>query len=115
MLQAVIELGSDGLTTLGHNLAHTELLASIRNRRKAWMQMSFRDPPSVLRLSGRIKAYEVVAGVYCQIDDSNLTILKLEGGTQPIVSAIGIEGVRDFAMDPTQDIIALMRYLPILG
>lgn len=73
--------------------------------------MNFKQPAPVLKLSGETRAYEIVAGVYCQVDTKYLTLINLDAPEEKLkkkVFEIGLERVRDFAMDPTQNVIALV-------
>lgn len=115
-LQTIVELGANGLEALGSNLSNAHILTSIRNRRDAWMHMSFKQPAPVLRMSGETRAYEIVAGVYCQVDENYLTVINLDAPDEKLkekMFEIGLDRVRDFAMDPTQNVIALVRDNPV--
>lgn len=115
-LHIIVELGMDGLTTHGFRpTSSLDMLASIRSRRAAWMHMNFKDPRFLPELKGELVAWDVVAGIYCRMEERRLTIVNLDDAAlRAEVVELDARGSRgdgvsflDVALDPTQDVIAL--------
>lgn len=63
-------------------------------------------------LDGECRAYELVAGMFCKTGD-DLVCAWLPSanaeGRSLVLGDIGLRVVRDFAMDPTQDLIVFVQ------
>ena len=112
-MQYIIELGANGMEATSYTLPHVDLLQKLRDRLKAWEQLDqkkFRVIPS--GDFGECRAYELVAGTFSTSNGSNLFVIWLPSATHDgrILrrETIGLS-VRDFAIDPTEDIIAFLE------
>lgn len=105
----------DGLKDAGTPLSHSELLQSLVKRRQAWLRLK-KKRPLIRRTQPNCHGYELVGGAFAHTSwsDDHLEIVWLptasnaEGRTLSRPS-IGISGPREFTMDPTQDLIALVE------
>ena len=112
-MQYIIELGANGMEATSYTLPHIDLLQKLRDRLKAWERLDckrFRIIPS--GDFGECRAYELVAGTFSTSNGSNLYVIWLPSATHDgrILrrETIGLS-VRDFAIDPTEDIIVFLE------
>ena len=112
-MQYIIELNANGMETTSYTLPHVDLLQKLRDHLKAWEQLDhkkFRVIPS--GDFGECRAYELVAGTFSTSNGSNLLVIWLPSATHDgrVLSreTIGLF-VRDFAIDPTEDIIVYLE------
>jgi hypothetical protein len=112
-MQYIIELGANGMEATSCTLPHFDLLQKLRDRLKAWEQLDrkrFQVIPS--GDFGECRAYELVAGTFSTSNGSNLFVIWLPSATHDgrvmRRKTIGLS-VRDFAIDPTQDIIIFLE------
>ena len=112
-MQYIIELGANGMEATSYTLPHVDLLQKLRDRLKAWEQLDrkkFRVIPS--GDFGECRAYELVAGTFSTSNGSNLFVIWLPSATHDgrvlRRETIGLS-VRDFAIDPTEDIIVFLE------
>ena len=112
-MQYIIELGTNGMEATSYSLPHVDLLQKLRDRLKAWEQLDrkrYRVIPS--GNFGECRAYELVAGTFSTSDGSNLFVIWLPSATNDgrvlRRKTIGLS-VRDFAIDPTEDIIVFLE------
>ena len=112
-VQYIIELGVNGMEATSYALSHFELLGKLRDRLKAWKQLDwkkFRVIPG--GDFGECRAYELVAGTFSTSNGSNLLVIWLPSaihdGRVLRHETIGLS-VRDFAIDPTEDVIAFLE------
>ena len=96
-----------------YTLPRVDLLQKLRDRLKAWEQLDrkkFRVVPS--GDFGECRAYELVAGTFSTSNGSNLFVFWLPSATCDgrvlRRETIGLS-VRDFAIDPTEDIIVFLE------
>jgi hypothetical protein len=112
-MQYIIDLGANGMEATSYMLPHADLLQKLRDRLKAWEQLdreNFRVIPS--GDFGECRAYELVAGTFSTSNGSNLFVIWLPSATHDgrvlHRETIGLS-VRDFAIDPTEDIIVFLE------
>lgn len=112
-MQYIIELGANGMEATSYTLPQVDLLQKLRDRLKAWEQLDcrrFRVIPS--GDFGQCRAYELVAGTFSTSNGSDLFVVWLPSPTHDgrvlRREAIGLS-VRDFAIDPTEDIIVFLE------
>ncbi|TFY60917.1 hypothetical protein EVJ58_g4844 [Rhodofomes roseus] len=120
-LQYKIELAADGLVDgVGVNLTTAERLALLLDRRKRWRTLDWMSRTAV-SVPGACQAYELVDGVLCKSMMSgaplygpgshhlNATWLPTRAHTPRslVREDIGV-ATRDFAIDPSQDLIAFV-------
>ena len=118
VLQYHIELYSDGMID-GRDcpLTVVERLSRLRHRRQAWknLKWSRRETPMI---PGSWSAYELVDGIFSKTLNSASGILftalpsRDAPGSLTTIDDLGIT-FRDFAMDPTQDLIVYMQCNPV--
>lgn len=115
-LQYKVELELDGMTDLGSGVPYSDLLQKLRQRRKAWKELKWK-PSGVVALDGDCWAYELVDGVFCKTGAGEFSMATLPSqASQAQVSRFTdfkLESVRDFAMDPTQDLIVFVSDEPM--
>ncbi|EJC99542.1 uncharacterized protein FOMMEDRAFT_142765 [Fomitiporia mediterranea MF3/22] len=126
-LQYKIELGANGLVDgPASKLTIPERLHLLRERKHAWDTLGFRRC-SVIPTPGECHAYELVGGVFAKAmnpyndvgsafalnpGSRHFTFLSLPGkGREPDMIVWNDAGIlcRDFGVDPTQDLIALVE------
>ncbi|KZT66482.1 hypothetical protein DAEQUDRAFT_674869 [Daedalea quercina L-15889] len=119
-LQYKIELAADGLVDgTGVTLTTAERLALLLDRRKRWRVLDWTSR-SAVSVPGACQAYELVDGVFAKSmsgshlygpGSHHLNATWLPTRSQPARSLvredIGV-ATRDFAIDPSQDLIALV-------
>ena len=112
-MQYIIQLGANGMENTSHTLSHAELLQRLRDRLEAWGRLDykkFRIIPGGDFTEWR--AYELVAGTFSTSNGSDLFVIWLPSATHDGQSLhhkkIGLS-IRDFAIDPTEDIIAYLE------
>ncbi|KAF8809269.1 hypothetical protein BYT27DRAFT_7163161 [Phlegmacium glaucopus] len=114
-IQYIIELGANGMEAASASctLSHTELLQKLRDHLKAWDQLDwkrFRVLPSGDFTACR--AYELVAGTFSTSNGLDLFVMWLPSATHDgralRHNTIGFS-IRDFAIDPTEDVIAFLE------
>ena len=112
-MQYIIELGANGMRATSYTLPHADLLQKLRDRQKAWEQLD--QKKFRVTFSGdfsECRAYELVAGTFSTSNGSNLFVIWLPSATHDgrILrrKTIGLS-VRDFAIDPTEDIIVFLE------
>jgi len=117
ILQYHIELYCDGMVDGGDcPLPVVERLSRLRNRRQAWMDLKWTQRETPL-IPGSWSAYELVDGIFSKTLNSARGILftalpsRDAPGSLTTVDDLGIT-FRDFAMDPTQDLIVYMQCNP---
>jgi len=112
-LQYNIELGLDGMVDSGSTtLSHADRLAKLRDRRKAWSSLSWKNR-SVIRIHGLCHAYELVGGVFVKASGGLHFLASwlpstTDGGRQIRRDDLQMEA-RDFAIDPGQDLIIFVE------
>ncbi|KZT01957.1 uncharacterized protein LAESUDRAFT_662823 [Laetiporus sulphureus 93-53] len=117
-LQYKIELGADGLVDgLLGPMSTAERLELLFDRRRRWRSLDWTARTSV-SIPGPCQAYELVAGVFAKSmagaqgpGSHNLISTWLPSRTQPAKRIVREElgvSTRDFAIDPSQDLIALV-------
>ena len=101
------------METTACTLPHAELLKKLRDRHKAWEKLDwkkFRVIPTGNFIECR--AYELVAGTFSTSNGSDLFVIWLPSATQDSRAlrheTIGFS-IRDFAIDPTEDVIAFLE------
>ncbi|KAI0643365.1 hypothetical protein C8Q79DRAFT_978518 [Trametes meyenii] len=116
-LQYNIELGADGLVDgSGCPMTVAERYALLMDRRRRWRELDWKQVES-FKAPGWVQAYELVDGMFATSmgiglsgsEHLQLTWLPTRNGPLRTVEVkdLGIT-VRDFAIDPSQDLIALV-------
>lgn len=120
-MRYIIELGADGMidgARAHSSLATAERLHLLLNRRARWRTLDWTDTFE-LDLDGLCHAYELVGGVFAKtMGQANangarhLTTIDLPTRDVPAVKRIredmGVSS-RDFAIDPSQDLLAIVE------
>ncbi|KAF7421049.1 hypothetical protein PC9H_011569 [Pleurotus ostreatus] len=119
-LQYYIELGMDGLVDCAaSSTPYSDRLATIIRRRHAWAAMEWNDTVSA-HLPGECLAYELVADVLAKLTEAH-EFVCVELPSMPRAADTGqmdassIDtwdlpfAARDFAMDPTQDLVIFLE------
>ena len=112
-MQYIIELGANGMEATSYSLPHVDLLQKLRDRLKGWEQLdrkNFRVIPS--GDFSECRAYELVAGTFSTSNGSNLFVFWLPSATHDgRVLRHETTGLsfKDFAIDPTEDIIVFLE------
>ena len=119
-LQYLVELGADGMIHCPTNLSTADCLNLLVERRRAWAQLDWKQCVSV-DMPGACQAYELVGGVFAK----TMSIAGETGGSRNFLASwlpsrhnsghllehkdVGLLS-RDFAIDPTQDLIAFVVF-----
>ncbi|KAJ8453800.1 hypothetical protein ONZ45_g681 [Pleurotus djamor] len=108
-----VELAVDGLSDCASDsLPYNERLQSILDRRKAWANLEFKKIVPV-NLPGESRAYELVDGVFAKLtDEKSFCAAYLPSLHSDVKGRITSElkfPARDFAMDPSQDLIVFLE------
>jgi hypothetical protein len=115
-LQYIVELGADGMADCPSPLPVADRLNMLLSRRKAWASLEFKDRVTV-PMPGTCQAYELVGGVFAKIMNiegrsgssrhfqASLLPNSEHSGREIVHQDIGLR-TRDFAIDPTQDLLA---------
>ncbi|KAF9522957.1 hypothetical protein CPB83DRAFT_899202 [Crepidotus variabilis] len=110
-LQYKIALGLNFMTDGGSQMSLAELLALLNDRWSAWQKLQWKSE-TVIKIPGLCNAYELVAGVFAMSGAGALTVVRLPstyGGKLQIVKQELEIPIRDFAIDPTQDLVAILE------
>jgi len=112
-IQYIIELGANGMEATSCSLSHAEVLQKLRDRLKAWDQLDWKR--SRVIPSGDLDeccAYELLAGTFSISNGSDLCVNWLPSATHDgrvlRYEMVGLS-IRDFAIDPTEDVIAFLE------
>lgn len=111
----IIQLHLDGLKDAGTSMLHSELIQRLLCHRKAWLSLTSSEEIGYvpLRMNHICRAYELVGGAFAHTDKQHLEIVWLptfSGGETCTLQRASIEApIRQFAMDPTQDLIMLLE------
>ncbi|KAF8190081.1 hypothetical protein BJ912DRAFT_878606, partial [Pholiota molesta] len=112
LLTYTIQLHFDGLKDVGTSSTHSELLKSLLRRRQAWFSLDC-TTHTTCSMQHICRAYEFVGGVLASSDRHHLEIAWLPMASNPeghtLQRCLAGISVRDFTMDPTQDMIALLE------
>ncbi|OCH85848.1 hypothetical protein OBBRIDRAFT_739112 [Obba rivulosa] len=118
-LQYKIELGADGLVDGPPSaLTTADRLQLLLDRRRRWRSLDWVRQESV-PIAGGCQAYELVDGVFAKsmgggfgTGSRHFTTVRLPSRSEPasvnVRDDVGIP-TRDFAMDPSQDLVALVH------
>ncbi|KIL56442.1 hypothetical protein M378DRAFT_89296 [Amanita muscaria Koide BX008] len=112
-----IELRKYGMIDSGSSsVPHSERLVLLRDRGHAWGKLEWKRIEKV-DVNGGCIAYELVGGVFAKSSGRDLFFSWLPSSTRPGVTIhhedIGLS-LRDFAIDPTQDLVVLLEEDTIL-
>ncbi|KAF8169636.1 hypothetical protein BJ912DRAFT_999277, partial [Pholiota molesta] len=112
LLVYTIQLHLDGLKDGGTTIPYPDLIGSLARRRQAWLSPE-RIEPVTLYTQDDCRAYELAGGAFASTSENRLEILWLptSNGVKGCTlqeASMGIS-VRDFTMDPTQDLIILLE------
>lgn len=101
----------DGLEGSGFVASHSELLSHLHDRRLSWAEANWKQVTR-LEIENNCIAYELVAGTFAMSDGQNLSLTWLpsamKGSHHLEYRPLGFS-VRDFTLDPTQDLIVLLE------
>jgi hypothetical protein len=121
-LQYTIELWADGMVRGDSGvLTHAETLKALHDRRRAWRNLEWSSKTVVeIEPLDSCRAYELVGGFFAlQPQGPDFLTISLYGIVEDPENArdthdIGIDpqDLQDFAIDPTQDLIALVHAPP---
>lgn len=101
----------DGLEEVIVSNNHANILENIQCHRTAWRFLDWTSYHCI-PMSHLCKAYELVGGIFAQTGDHVLQTVQLPTRYRATYTAGELAFafvVRDFAMDPTQDVIALLE------
>lgn len=125
-LRYKIELFADGLEDGDPcGLSSAERLALLRDRRRAWRTLDY-TRRSTVSVAGRCNAYELVGGVFAKTMDTtahgggsrhlstSYLPTRQDEAKETVTEDIGLP-TRDFAIDPTQDLIAFVESPKLTG
>lgn len=91
--------------------AAADRIKQLRRRSQAWAKLDWKKHPVIILIGG-CRAYELVSGVFCK-SGRQLIAITLPSSTNETPSLLradlGIPVLRDFAIDPAQDLIALIE------
>ncbi|TFK56597.1 hypothetical protein OE88DRAFT_1730069 [Heliocybe sulcata] len=113
-LQYNIELGANGMVDGPRSdLSSAEKLAMLRERQRAWENMEWVEQRTLPMAGGHL--YELYGGVFAQsTGDRSLLFKRLPSHYRRIeektwfIEDVGVD-MRDFAMDPGQDLLAIIE------
>ncbi|KAF8196413.1 hypothetical protein BJ912DRAFT_110485 [Pholiota molesta] len=110
----IVQLHLDGLKDAGNSTPHSELIQHLLRHRNAWLSLTPRARLEyvALEMKHSCRAYEFVGGVFADTDRRHLEIVWLptsNSGSRTLRRTLSGMSVRDFAMDPTQDLIVLLE------
>jgi hypothetical protein len=112
-LQYIIELASDGMVNnVKCEGTHRERLAALLVRRERWEKMHS-SKLNTIKLPRGCDAYDLVAGVFLKLFSARQIVAtwlpsRTDAGHQLVHMDIGLRA-RDFAADPSQDLIAYLE------
>ncbi|KAF9491111.1 hypothetical protein BDN71DRAFT_1434181 [Pleurotus eryngii] len=119
-LQYYIELGKDGLVDCAApSTPYSDRLATVIGRRHAWAAMEWTDTASV-HLPGECLAYELVGDVLAKLTETHKFVCVELPSTPRAADTCQMDtssintwdlpfAARDFAMDPTQDLVIFLE------
>ena len=91
--------------------AHSERLLALRERSQAWRNLEWKNITN-LDIHGPCTAYELVGGVFAKTNGQDMFFSWLPRAKTPghtiHYEDVGIQ-LRDFALDPTQDLVVLLE------
>jgi hypothetical protein len=114
-LAYIVQLHLEGLTDAGTSTAHSELIMHLQRRRKARLSPNTieKGESFTLNMKHECIAYELVGGAFADANMQNFEIAWLPTSSNDegrILRRASTEmRIRDFAMDPTQDVIAFLE------
>ncbi|KAF8190083.1 hypothetical protein BJ912DRAFT_353933 [Pholiota molesta] len=112
LLIYTIQLHFDGLKDVGTSSTHSERIESLLRRRQAWLSLDC-TTYTTYSMQHMCRAYEFVGGVFANTDRHHLEIAWLPTASHPegrtLQRCLAEISIRDFTMDPAQDMIALFE------
>ncbi|KAF8872599.1 hypothetical protein CPB84DRAFT_1799079 [Gymnopilus junonius] len=113
-LGCIIELDIDGFMTPFTSLSYSELISRLRGLRRSWAELDCKHFEKV-ELNIQDIAYKLGAGLFAISDKRSLLFTWLPSSTIPgrtlKYPSLGFL-IRDFAIDPTQDLVVILEYDP---
>ncbi|TFK35933.1 hypothetical protein BDQ12DRAFT_687415 [Crucibulum laeve] len=108
----VVELAKEGMleANLDQGLTPSDRLKLLYARRQAWASLKLKKKSTVI-VNGPCNAYELVAGVFAKSSGRNLFVARLPNSNddgETFQHDLEVR-IRDFAIDPTQDLLVLME------
>jgi hypothetical protein len=111
----IVQLHFEGLKDAGTSTSHSELIERLQRHRKAWLSPNTIEKREYIAIDMKYqsRAYELVGGAFADSDREHFEIVSLPtSGNKESCMPRGVElgmRIRDFAMDPTQDVIAFLE------
>jgi len=87
--------------------SHLHRLTRLWHLRESWENLDWKDGPEK-RIDMNCTAYELVGGMFSVTDGKGFQAITLKSGSSLKHDRVRIS-VKDFAIDPTQDLVALME------
>lgn len=90
-------------------------MLTLKSFSRAWRASEIPRPPTqTYPIEGDCIAYELVAGVFAKTDGLNLTVQWLPSFLRPAQQLVRSQAqlgipIKDFALDPAQDVVALLE------
>ncbi|CAA7262358.1 unnamed protein product [Cyclocybe aegerita] len=110
-IQYIYELQLDGMRDAGSMRSHAGLLERLRDRRRAWETLDWKDVYDV-EIPNGFSAYEFVAGAFSRTNGTDFSVHWLPSSTQSghdiVHPSVGVT-IRDFAIDTTQDLVVFLE------
>ena len=106
----ITQLALHGMEDTGSKISYIKLLLLLRDRQHAWERLEWKRTTTVV-VPHYCKAYDLVAGVFASSDGKNLNIVGLpsNGDEGYTLTRTPNFPIRDFAIDPTEDIVAYLE------
>jgi hypothetical protein len=111
----IVQLHLAGLKDASTSTAHSQLIEHLHRYRDAWLSPDTTESKEYVAIDMKYqsRAYELVGGACAETDRHHLEIVSLptsnnNASLTPRVVEPGMH-IRDFAMDPTQDVIAYLE------
>jgi hypothetical protein len=113
----IVQLHFEGLKDAGTSTvtSHSELIEHLQRHRKAWLSPNTTEKRDYIAIDMKYqsRAYELGGGAFADSDREHFEIVSLPtSGNKESCMPRGVElgmRIRDFAMDPTQDVIAFLE------
>jgi hypothetical protein len=112
----IVQLHFDGLKDAGTSTAHSELIERLQRHREAWLSPNMIEIEKreciAIDMKYQSRAYELAGGAFADSDREHFEIVSLPTSRNtesctPRGVELGMR-IQDFAMDPTQDVIAFL-------
>ncbi|KIM36026.1 hypothetical protein M413DRAFT_449469 [Hebeloma cylindrosporum] len=110
LLQYLVKLALYGMEETGSGVPHPNVSPLLDDHRRAWELLDWKRTTTI-EVAPHCQAYELVADVFASSDGSKLSIVGLPSSRSDGYTMTRTPDVpfRDFAIDPTQDIVAFLE------